>query len=73
METLPNRPSSRFLTSEPSSGRLFSLLEEVIEAFCGGSRGDQGSVAFLGIKLLLGVKRTGRFFKFTVVCPVPSS
>lgn len=55
----------------PSSGRLPNLLEEVIWAFLGGW-GERRSVTFLGIKLLLGVKRTGRFFKFTVVCLVPS-
>lgn len=51
---------------EPCSGRLSSLFEEVIEAFQGEGR-KQGSVTYLGIKLLLGVKRTGRFFKFIVV------
>ena len=39
MET-PNRPSPRLLTSEPSSGRVSSPLEEVIKAFCGGTKGQ---------------------------------
>lgn len=55
----PNRLLPRFLTSGPSSGRLPSPLKEDIKAFCGGSKGQ------LGIKLLSGVKRTGRFFEFT--------
>lgn len=63
-----NRPSPKFLTSAPSSGRLTSPLEEVIKAFCGGRWGDQGSVAFLGIKLLLGLRREQAGFSSSWWC-----